>query len=174
MATGKKTEMLVGHYVYCKTHPSDCKPHKEVRVVALNNYTWGLITSVNAEVNRTIQSMTDQDQYGVEEKWVYPVSGYGDCEDYVLVKRQKLAALGLPISALLITKAVSNGEGHAILTIRTNKGDLILDSLTYKVWAWHKSPYLILARQSPFHAGKWERVRDLRKEEAFTAVSNNR
>ncbi|MDD3449883.1 MAG: transglutaminase-like cysteine peptidase, partial [Gammaproteobacteria bacterium] len=40
-----------------------------------------LIEAVNRAVNRGIVLMTDALQYGVEEFWTYPRSGYGDCED---------------------------------------------------------------------------------------------
>ena len=34
-----------------------------------------------------IEPVTDQQLWGVEEKWSYPVNK-GDCEDYVLLKRK--------------------------------------------------------------------------------------
>jgi predicted transglutaminase-like cysteine proteinase len=68
-------------------------------------------------------------QFGVIERWTYPDLGMGDCEDYVLLKRRKLMELGWPQSALLITVVRDeNGEGHAILTVRTTRGDYILDN----------------------------------------------
>ena len=36
--------------------------------------------------------MTDMDHWGAVEKWSYPDDGYGDCEDYVLLKRRMLIA----------------------------------------------------------------------------------
>ena len=57
------------------------------------------------------------------EKWSYPDDGYGDCEDYVLLKRRLLAARGFPESTLLITVVRDeNNEGHAVLTVRTDRG----------------------------------------------------
>jgi hypothetical protein len=38
--------------------------------------------------------MTDLDHWGVVERWNYPDDGYGDCEDYVLLKRRLLIQLG--------------------------------------------------------------------------------
>ncbi len=42
-------------------------------------------------------------QYGVEDYWTIPVSGRGGCEDYALLKRQRLMRAGWPASALLMT-----------------------------------------------------------------------
>ena len=44
----------------------------------------------------------------------------GDCEDFVLLKRKKLIAGGFSPSDLLITVVRKpDGEGHAVLTLRT-------------------------------------------------------
>ncbi len=116
------------------------------------------------------EPMTDEEQYGTDEFWTYPVSGYADCEDYVLEKRRQLMANGFPASALLITFVLmKNGEGHAILTIRTDRGDLTLDSLESRILPWQYSPYKIVGRQSPEDAGKWENVIYTRQEEIVSA-----
>ena len=52
--------------------------------------------------------MTDMDHWGVIEKWSLPTDGYGDCEDYVLMKRKMLIDAGWPREALLITVALTN------------------------------------------------------------------
>ena len=58
-------------------------------------------------------------------------NGAGDCEDYVLEKRRELMHKGLSASDLLITVVRKpDGEGHAMLTVRTDKGDFVLDNLT--------------------------------------------
>ena len=41
-------------------------------------------------VNDSIAPVTDLEHWGVVEKWSYPDDGYGDCEDYVLLKRRML------------------------------------------------------------------------------------
>jgi predicted transglutaminase-like cysteine proteinase len=53
------------------------------------------IETVHVAVNQSIQYMTDEQQYGVLDRWVTaPASGLGDCEDYALTKRARLQALG--------------------------------------------------------------------------------
>ena len=84
---------------------------------------------VNKWVNDTIRPITDMDQWGVVEKWSYPDTGRGDCEDYVLLKRRMLMQAGWPREALLVTVVREhNGDGHAVLTVKTDKGEFILDN----------------------------------------------
>jgi predicted transglutaminase-like cysteine proteinase len=57
----------------------------------------------------------------------------------MLMKRQALARLGWPPSALLVTVVRDRrGQGHAILTVRTDQGDLILDNLNSNVVSWRQ------------------------------------
>ena len=60
-----------------------------------------------------------------------PDDGYGDCEDYVLLKRRMLIQSGWPREALLVTVVRNErDEGHAVLTVTSDKGDYILDMRT--------------------------------------------
>ena len=46
------------------------------------------------------------------------------------LERRDLIEKGWPVGALLITVVRQrNGEGHAVLTVETDRGDLVLDSL---------------------------------------------
>ena len=84
---------------------------------------------VNNWVNDTIKPMTDMEHWGVVERWYYPDDGYGDCEDYVLLKRRMLMQAGWPREALLITVVRDKkGDGHAVLTVKTDKGEFVLDN----------------------------------------------
>ena len=71
------------------------------------------------------------EHWGVVERWNYPDDGYGDCEDYVLLKRKLLMQAGWPREALLITVVRDKkGDGHAVLTVKTDRGEYILDNQT--------------------------------------------
>ena len=90
---------------------------------------WTDLIQVNNWVNEKIKPVTDLEHWGVVERWNYPDDGYGDCEDYVLLKRRMLIKAGWPREALLITVVRDKkGEGHAVLTVKTNKGEFILDN----------------------------------------------
>ena len=100
--------------------------------------------------------MTDMDHWGVVERWNYPDDGYGDCEDYVLHKRKMLMQAGWPREALLITVVRDrNGDGHAILTVKTDKGEFILDNQTDEILLWSETGYRFVKRQSQADPNIW-------------------
>ena len=87
------------------------------------------IVDVNERVNATILPVTDQDHWGVADRWDYPDDGMGDCEDIQLLKRRVLIEAGLPQRALRMTVVIDElGAGHAVLMARTDRGDYILDN----------------------------------------------
>jgi predicted transglutaminase-like cysteine proteinase len=162
MVTGALTAQPLGHYDFCKINPRECSIRS--RNTAPQHMTANLrrrITSVNVAVNRRIKPMTDQEIYGREEVWAYPDKGVGDCEDYVLEKRRMLIRSGLPVSSLLITVVRKpDGEGHAVLTVRTDMGDFILDNLSDRVRLWTETGYRYLKRQAVDHTGQWVSILD--------------
>jgi predicted transglutaminase-like cysteine proteinase len=127
---------------------------------------------VNRAVNRLIEPATDQEIYGVAEYWTIPMSR-GDCEDYALLKRQVLMQRGWPASALLMTVVRDEkGEGHAILTARTAKGDYILDNKVEEVKPWHATGYTFIMRQSYINPRVWVSLdsRDSRTPDLLAGV----
>jgi len=156
MKTGGLTSQPIGHYDFCRIYRDECdRIQGNTGPLALDSRTWNAILNVNATVNMVIEPKSDIDIYGKEEVWTYPDQA-GDCEDYVLLKRQLLINEGLSPSDLLITVVRKpDGEGHAVLTVRTNRGDFVLDNLTTKVMLWKDTPYTYLKRQSARHAGHW-------------------
>ena len=85
-------------------HPRECEAQPIApRDVVLTTKAWADLVRINKWVNDDVKPMTDLDHWGVVEKWSYPDDGYGDCEDYVLLKRRMLIEAGWPREALLIT-----------------------------------------------------------------------
>ncbi|WP_439273029.1 transglutaminase-like cysteine peptidase [Pseudochrobactrum sp. HB0163] len=156
MTTGGLTSQPIGHYEFCKRLPNECNlTFARTTPIKLDQATWTKILQVNTDVNNRIQPVTDMELYGQEEYWAYP-SVAGDCEDYVLLKRRELAEAGLPLSSLLITVLRKpDGEGHAVLTVRTDRGDFVLDNLTDTVKNWQETDYTYLKRQAANHTGRW-------------------
>ncbi|MEO0329783.1 MAG: transglutaminase-like cysteine peptidase [Pseudomonadota bacterium] len=163
MRVGSLTSQPIGHHWYCKEYSSDCSIKSSNQAPPkLTRGKWQELTEVNAYSNNSIRPVTDLEAYNRNEHWAYPVS-FGDCEDYVLMKRHMLMQRGWPASALLITVVrQKNGEGHAVLTVRTSKGDFILDNLDGKIRPWHATPYRYLKRQATNHSGKWSEIVDVR------------
>src|SRR6478752_134130 len=95
--------------------PGECRGGaSQPRDIVLSQTAWRDLVRVNKWVNETIKPITDMDHWGVVEKWSLPSDGYGDCEDYVLLKRKMLIDAGWPREALLITVVRDKkGEGHA-------------------------------------------------------------
>ena len=90
---------------------------------------WKDLVRINKWVNDTVKPVTDLEHWGVVERWNYPDDGYGDCEDYVLLKRRMLMQAGWPRQALLITVVRDKrGDGHAVLTVKTDRGEFVLDN----------------------------------------------
>lgn len=161
MQTAGITSPPVGHYEFCRTAPQECQADTgSVAPLSLTRAMWNTILEVNYTVNETIFPLTDKEIYGVEEHWAYPETA-GDCEDYVLLKRRELMEKGIAASDLLITVVLQpNGEGHAVLTVRTDRGDFVLDNMRNKVLLWSDTEYTFLKRQSDQHAGRWVKIQD--------------
>jgi predicted transglutaminase-like cysteine proteinase len=160
----KQTSIPVGHADFCKHYPGDCQPHAQViEAMTLTDARWQELVSINGHYNASITPVTDQDYYNVAELWAYPTDGYGDCEDFALAKRHALIAAGWPASALLMTVVrESNGNGHAVLMVRTDRGDLVLDNQEALIKVWTDTPYTYLKRQSQADAGRWVDITDTR------------
>lgn len=161
MLTGGLTSQPIGHYEFCKSNPAECSIRSRgVAPEPMSDALMSLVQRINVGVNNAVKPMNDFDLYGKDEVWAYP-NGAGDCEDYVLEKRRELKESGLSLSNLLITVVRKpDGEGHAVLTIRTTKGDIILDNLTNAVRDWSQTGYRYLKRQSSEHTGRWVTIRE--------------
>jgi predicted transglutaminase-like cysteine proteinase len=156
MVTGNVTSQPIGHYEFCKSLPQECdirnRPATPPKVTA---HGWTMVRDINASVNHAIVPMTDEQIYGREEVWAYPVD-LGDCEDFVLLKRKKLMEAGFSAADLLITVVRKpDGEGHAVLTVRSQTGDFVLDNLNDDVKLWSDTRYSFLKRQSSTDSGRW-------------------
>src|SRR5690348_8742216 len=147
---GDNTRPPIGWVEFCTTNPRDCSGGTtSPRDVVLNGKSWKDLVRINKHVNDSIKPMTDMDHWGVVEKWSYPDDGYGDCEDYVLLKRRMLIQSGWPREALLVTVARNEKDkGHAVLTVTTDKGDYILDNQNKNILLWSETRYQFVKRQS--------------------------
>lgn len=151
----------IGAYQFCKEIPADCSnPAGDQGPLLLTEERWKTILKINYDVNSSITPMTDMEVYGVEERWGYPRTA-GDCEDYALLKRKKLIDAGFSPSDLLMTVVLQpNGDGHAVLTIRTDRGDFVLDNMRNKVMLWADTEYTFLKRQSADDPARWVKLQD--------------
>lgn len=155
MVVGSVTSQPIGHYDFCQRYPGECGPNVDLMPVRMSDANWATVNAVNLQVNTTIIPATDLEVYGKEEYWAYPVTA-GDCEDFALLKRRILIQRGFSPSNLLMTVVRKpDGEGHAILTLRTAQGDYELDNLSDDVKLWYQTPYSFIKRQASYNAGRW-------------------
>jgi predicted transglutaminase-like cysteine proteinase len=175
VATGEFARPPIGWVEFCADHPVDCKAAPSApRDVVLSNKAWTDLVRINKWVNDNVKPMTDLEHWGVVEKWSYPDDGYGDCEDYVLLKRRMLMEAGWPRAALLVTVVrEKNGNGHAVLTVKTDKGEFILDNQEERILLWSETSYRYVKRQSQSDPNRWVALGDPRPTIA-TASSPSR
>jgi predicted transglutaminase-like cysteine proteinase len=141
--------------LFCTKSPAQCRVDpNEPEVVAATVDFMDLIEAVNAYVNRTIVPITDLAHRGIIDVWELPSDGEGDCEDFQLLKRRYLADAGVPLRAMPMTVVLDeDGAGHAVLTIRTDRGDLILDNKNSAVKRWNETGYAFVKREAETPTG---------------------
>jgi predicted transglutaminase-like cysteine proteinase len=146
----------VGWNDFCGRNPGDCQtdPYSP-REVAFSDEAFDQLTNINRLVNSSIKPKTDRKHWGVADKWSYPDDGYGDCEDYALLKRKLLIETGWSPSALLVAVVWDKDAGHAVLLARTDKGEYVLDNQSSKVVLWSSTRYKFVKRQSPRDLNQW-------------------
>ncbi|MGB7036001.1 MAG: transglutaminase-like cysteine peptidase [Xanthobacteraceae bacterium] len=157
ISVGGVTHAPIGWVEFCVEYDPECKTKPSTpRDVVLSANAWQDLQRVDLWVNTHVKPITDLDHWGVVERWNYPDDGYGDCEDYVLQKRKMLLQQGWPREALLITVVRDhNGDGHAVLTVKTDKGEFILDNETNDIMLWSETGYRFVKRQSQSDPNVW-------------------
>lgn len=151
------TSAPAGYVGFCQRNPDQCQaPPGSLSELTLTPVNWQTISKINLSVNRSVWQEDDQRHYGVREYWNIASDGYGDCEDIALTKRQQLMALGLPEPALRIAVVLTpKMESHAVLTVATDRGDYVLDSLRDNILTWNQTGYTWIERQDASQASGW-------------------
>jgi predicted transglutaminase-like cysteine proteinase len=161
----------VGYVDFCRNFPEQCTAHGSDQAEALTEGRWRDLQEVNHVVNHSVSPVTDVEFYHRDEVWTLPDS-YGDCEDYVLLKRKWLVERGWSTGALLISVVFDEvGDGHAVLLARTTRGDFVLDNKTDRVSRWYETAYHFVKRQSVSDPNRWVSVGDPRWTTQNTAAS---
>lgn len=155
----------IGFISFCLRYAEACQPVPDAQRPAapapavMTAARWQELHQVNAHINTAISPLHDTDNTGRLEWWTYPDTGRGDCEEYALEKRRALLARGWPAHALLITVGETlSGEPHAVLTVVTDHGDLVLDNLSMTIVEAGRAPYRWHKRQSRHDPLHWVRL----------------
>jgi predicted transglutaminase-like cysteine proteinase len=149
LRNGGATQPTYGWADFCRRYPGECAVNlSEPATIAMTPQAWQTLTRINRQANGAIKAKTDLAHWGVADRWDFAEDGYGDCEDYQLVKRRRLVAAGFPRRALRMTVVIDEfGEGHAVLMARTDRGDYILDNKRNAVLPWHRTGYTYIKRE---------------------------
>lgn len=142
----------MGQVQLCMDQPAACSEDAVGSpVVVATNITLRLLRAVNDDVNGAIKGRRDS---AIDHWAIAPAAG--DCEDYALTKRVKLISLGLPAAALRLAVAVTPaGENHAVLVVRTTRGDLVLDNRVAEVLPVPALDLTLVAIQSGRRPDRW-------------------
>ncbi|MGH6926393.1 MAG: transglutaminase-like cysteine peptidase [Propylenella sp.] len=164
------TNPPVGYIDFCRKFSTECTTRGSTLAEPLSERRWRDLQEVNTLVNHLIVPATDRDLYKTDEVWTLP-EAYGDCEDYVLLKRKWLIERGWPSGALLVTVVFDEvGDGHAVLLARTSRGDFVLDNKTDTLRRWYETAYHFVKRQSVRDPNRWVSVGDPRWSAQSTAA----
>jgi predicted transglutaminase-like cysteine proteinase len=145
---------------FCRRYAGECDSGAAMPLdVNLTPETLKQMERINKWVNKAVVPVSDMDHWGVLDQWDYPSDGKGDCEDYALLKRRLLIQEGFPRQALLMTVVKDEqNDGHAILTVKTNHGEFILDNLTDEIKPWDRTLYKFVKRQSQSDENVWVQI----------------
>lgn len=128
----------LGFRMMCLSTPEECLGGGDSEVQATDE-VMATLKRVNAEVNRSIRP-----QAGGPVTWRVGVSA-GDCDEYAATKRNRLIRAGIPPSAIRFAFVKVRSEGHAIVVVRTSRGDFVLDNLHHAVRPLAQTGYRILS-----------------------------
>lgn len=153
----EKTPTLApfAHVRFCMKNPDDCAPAQAGAADPVTADMEGELSAVNRQVNQGIKQVNDDKDVEFGDSWEV-ANGEGDCEDIALAKRKELIRLGWsPRSLRIAVTRTAAGEGHAVLVVRTSKGDLVLDNRSDVVKNWQKADLIWLKIQSADNPRLW-------------------
>jgi len=166
--TGAKTSLIAegrtaspppGFISFCMHNLARCQDNDAAAPsqLALTAENRSMLEAVNERVNRAIAYKGDRENWSVANFWNLDALGKsGDCKDYALAKQQVLIAAGLPqkVLRIAIVKTPKN-ELHAVLTVDTDQGAFVLDSINPQIMPWTETSYSWLSRQSAQNPLAW-------------------
>jgi predicted transglutaminase-like cysteine proteinase len=142
----RRTAAPFAHVMFCARNPNECTARDGASQILLDPAADKQLRAVNASVNGSIRPLNESPEEG--DVWQVNVKA-GDCEDFALTKRDHLIAMGWSVKALRIAVAKTpTGKGHAVLVVKTDRGDLVLDNRTNAIKGWRDTDLRWLMIQS--------------------------
>lgn len=138
----------------CATYGWACAPGNSKKPLGVDQME--MIAKINRQANTRIHPVSDMQQYHLAEKWTLPSSRGGDCEDYALYKKKALIEAGISPDRLLMASVLDRqGGSHAVLVVRADGADLVLDNLRGAIKRWDQTGYTFLRMQDPRNPQRW-------------------
>ncbi|AHC30567.1 periplasmic protein [Rhizobium phage vB_RleS_L338C] len=127
-----------GYTLFCAKYKTNCASSGPASIAQTAKLMADL-KLINARVNAAITPTPD-----AYESWdLYPK--LGDCDDFVMTKRDVLIKMGYPVSAFrLYVVETGSRELHLVLVVSTDKGDLVLDNLKQTIVPLQASGYTLV------------------------------
>ena len=127
---------------FCRQNPGECAGGGAAQVTMSDDLV-AMLHTINRRVNGSIQYTAER-----VDKWSLNPRR-GDCEDYALSKRSALIKQGVPSGSLRIGFThTRRGVPHAVLIVKTSRGDYVLDNMNSKIVSLQASGYNILMMSS--------------------------
>jgi len=159
-AIGAPTSVPWGWADFCQHYHRECAGGaKPAADIVLSPKAASEISRVNRWVNAHVKPKTDMDRWVMADRWDYPRDGKGGFNGSALLKRKLLIDLGYPRQALLMTVACeSEDEGRPLLTVKTDRGDFVLDDQSDEMRPWNRTDYRFIKRQSQQDPNVWLKI----------------
>ena len=142
------------HVIFCQKYPGECAVANAGNSLAWSPSRAAELQSVNRLVNARIAPKNDRS----DDVWSLSPRA-GDCEDYAVTKRHILIRNGWPSSALRLAIGYTRGgEGHLVLAVRTDQGDVILDNETNAIRNWRDAGLNWQEIQSAANPRIWRKI----------------
>ncbi len=155
LATGRDVAAPAGWLNYCLAELERCVPATAVTELNATSELLALVQQVQANANRRIAARPEP---AGRDLWQIAVTS-GDCEDFALAKQAALRRAGLPAGAVrLATARLASGEFHAVLTVATSDGTLVLDNLLPSAVPLRTLNYAWLRLQGVRGSLRWEEL----------------
>ena len=171
MQVGGWTNPPVGYIDFCQNFPDECAAHGADGAEALDEKRWRDLQEVNTFVNHIVIPV-DRPRLSITATR----SGrcrkrYGDCEDYVLLKRKWLVERGWPTGVAPRHRRLRRGGRRPRRPSRAHRrGDFVLDNKTDEIRRWYETAYRFVKRQSVTDPNRWVSVGDPRWTTQNTAA----
>ncbi|WP_165498373.1 transglutaminase-like cysteine peptidase [Siculibacillus lacustris] len=147
-----------GFYNFCAQYSDQCESDGKDNLVKLGASRWDELIAVNNIINNRIVPDWDKKDY---DHWSLEATS-GHCNEYAIQKRMELIRRGWPVRSLSLTVVHSrfnvDSLFHLVLTVRTDRGDFILDNLNPEVSPITATDYHWIMRQSNVHPRLWVQI----------------